>query len=92
MNRYALTLFVLGDSPRSARAIENLKRLCEGRLRGVCDVEVVDVGADPERADTDRVMAVPTLVRVSPLPVRRVVGDLSDADRVLDGLGIYATN
>jgi circadian clock protein KaiB len=83
-----LTLFVGGASEFSARAIANVRRLCDTALAGRCSLSVVDVH---ERADTgggDRVLATPALVRNWPLPVRRIVGDLSDANKVLHALGL----
>lgn len=83
---YVLTLYVAGQSPRSVRAIESLKRICEESLQGRYRLEVVDLYQQPERALHDDVVAVPTLVRRLPEPIRRVIGDLSDTERVLVGL------
>ena len=88
MSRFRLTLYVAGDSPRSQQARANLRRLCDERLGGSCDVRVVDVAADPAAAETARVLTTPTVVRETPEPSRRVTGDLSDLDRVLAGLGL----
>lgn len=86
--RTRLRLYVAGTSPRSTRSIESVRRLCEGRLGGACDLEVVDIYQQSALAGADGVVAAPTLVRLSPLPARRIAGDLSDERRVLDGLGL----
>jgi len=84
--RYHLTLFVSGASGLSARAIDDVRRLCDVHLSERAELTVVDVYAEPQAALSSRVSVVPTLVRTSPLPVRRVVGDLSRAERVLSAL------
>ena len=84
--RYALRLFVAGTTANSLRAIENLRRICDAHLAGRVDLEVVDIYQQPELAETHQVVAAPTLLRLRPLPLRRVVGDLSDEPRVLKGL------
>lgn len=76
-------LFVAGNSPRSTQAVENLKRLGDDALEGRYEMEVVDVLENPERAEEDRILATPTLVKHAPLPQRRVMGDLSDTETVL---------
>ena len=81
-----LRLYVAGTSPRSTRSIESVRRLCEHRLGGACDLEVVDIYQQSALAGADGVVAAPTLVRLAPLPARRIAGDLSDERRVLDGL------
>ena len=86
--RTRLRLYVAGTSPRSTRSIESVRRLCEHRLGGACDLEVVDIYQQSALAGADGVVAAPTLVRLSPLPARRIAGDLSDERRVLDGLGL----
>ncbi|MFJ7437284.1 circadian clock KaiB family protein [Methylorubrum thiocyanatum] len=86
--RIRLRLYVAGTSPRSTRSIESVRRLCERRLGGVCDLEVVDIYQQAALAAADGVVAAPTLVRLSPLPARRIAGDLSDERRVLDGLAL----
>ncbi|MCH1866898.1 circadian clock KaiB family protein [Nocardioides sp. CFH 31398] len=83
---FHLRLYVAGQTPRSALAQANLYALCEARLPGRHHIEIVDLMDEPARARTDGVIAVPTLIRVSPTPVRRVVGDLSDTARLLAGL------
>lgn len=86
--RYVLRLYVTGSTPRSVRAIENLRRICEEHLFGRYDLEVIDIYQRPEAAREFQVIAVPTLVRLLPEPLRRVIGDLSDRDKVLHGLDI----
>lgn len=86
--RTRLRLYVAGTSPRSTRSIESVRLLCERRLGGSCDLEVVDIYQQAALAGADGVVAAPTLVRLSPLPARRITGDLSDERRVLDGLGL----
>ena len=83
---FDLRLYVAGQSPKSIRAIENLRRVCDEYLPGRCRIEVVDLLENPELARGDEIIAVPTLVRRLPLPVRTIIGDLSDTDRVLVGL------
>jgi len=86
--RYKLRLFVTGTTPRSTRAIENMKHICEENLEGQYDLEVIDVYADPEATKELQVVATPTLVKVLPEPLRRIIGDLSDRERVLAGLNL----
>ncbi|WP_428483579.1 circadian clock KaiB family protein [Rhodopila sp.] len=85
-NAYRLRLFVAGSTPRSRRAIENLKQVCDQHLVGQVDLEVIDIYQQPELAEKHQVVAVPTLVKLLPLPVRRIIGDLSEQERVLRGL------
>jgi circadian clock protein KaiB len=85
---YLLRLFVSGASPRSARAIANIKAICERHADGVYLLEVVDIYQQPELARTAQLVAAPTLLKTAPPPVRRLVGDLSDHARVLAGLGL----
>jgi circadian clock protein KaiB len=82
-----LRLYVAGDSPRAQHAIRSLSRLDATTLAGRYALEVVDVLEQPERAETDHVLATPTLLRVSPAPTRRILGDLGDLERLLDALG-----
>lgn len=77
-----------GASPRAATAIENLRRICEDELQGQYDLEIIDVLDQPEAAEIDRVLATPTLIKQLPPPLRRVIGDLSDRDKVLLGLEV----
>jgi len=87
-DRYVLRLYVAGALPASARAVEALTDLCEGYLRGRYDLAVIDIYQQPQLALDERIDVVPMLVRCSPPPVRRIVGDLSDKDHVLLGLDL----
>jgi circadian clock protein KaiB len=89
---YELTLFVNGASDLSARAIANARRLCDTHLDGRCRLSVVDLQEDPAAVVSSRVLAAPTLVRNRPLPVRKLVGDLSRIDKVLQALELPAAN
>jgi circadian clock protein KaiB len=88
MNQFILKLYVSGDSPRAQAAIANLKRICEEDLAGRYSLEIVDVLQNPEAAESDKVLATPTLIKRLPPPLRRVIGDLSDKDKVLVGLEV----
>ena len=83
---YDLRLYVAGQTPRSVLAIDNLRRLCDEHLSGRYQVEVIDLLVNPALARGDEILAVPTLVRKLPAPIRKIIGDLSDAERVLVGL------
>jgi circadian clock protein KaiB len=85
---YLLRLFVSGRTQRSARALRNLESLCDDALGGRYRVEVIDVLDDPGAADEDRIIVTPTLLRLLPPPIRRVIGDLSDRESVLVGLDL----
>ena len=86
--RYVLRLFVSGTTARSTRAIENLRRLCEEQLQGRYTLEVVDIYQHPEAARDNQIVAAPTLVKLLPDPVRHIVGDLANEERVLRGLNL----
>lgn len=83
---YHLRLYVAGQSPKSVRAVENLRRVCEDYLPGRYTIELVDLLENPQLARGDEIIAVPTLVRKLPEPIRRIIGDLSDTEKVLVGL------
>ena len=83
-----LRLYVTGSSPRSIRAIANIRRICDEYLRGCHDLEVVDISQHPLLAKSEQILAAPTLVKMSPLPSRRFVGDMSQSERILLGLGL----
>jgi len=85
---YNLRLYVAGQTPKSLAAIANLKRICETHLAGRYAVEVIDLIDKPQLAATDQILAIPTLVRRVPEPLRRIIGDLSQTERVLMGLDI----
>ncbi len=88
--RYVLRLFITGSTPRSIRAIDNMRRICREHLAGRYDLKVIDVYQDPEATRDLQIVATPTLVKVLPEPLRRIIGDLSDRERVLAGLEIAA--
>jgi circadian clock protein KaiB len=88
---YQLTLFITGGSPNSVRAINNLKVICEKHLSGRYELDIIDVYQNPELANQEQIIALPTLIKRSPEPVRRLVGDMSDTAKVLRGLGISDT-
>jgi circadian clock protein KaiB len=83
---WRLRLYVAGQSPKSLRAFANLKRLCDEHLAGHYDIEVIDLVEHPELARSDDILAIPTLVRRLPSPLRKIIGDLSNTERVLVGL------
>lgn len=85
---YVLRLYITGTTPRSARAIETIKRLCEDHLEGEYDLRVIDLYQQPSLAAAAQILAAPTLVKQLPAPVRRFVGDMTDEQRVRNGLGI----
>lgn len=88
MTMAVLQLYVSGKTTRSLTAAACLRRICEGHLNGNYELTVIDVLAQPELADAARILATPTTVRMAPLPVCRVIGDLSDADKVMTALGL----
>jgi circadian clock protein KaiB len=85
-DQWELRLYVAGNSARSLLAFANLKRICEEHLRGRYSIEVIDLLERPQLAHGDQIVALPTLVRKLPVPIRRIVGDLSDTERTLVGL------
>ena len=87
-DHWKLRLYVAGQTPRSLVAFTNLKRLCEGHLSGRYVIEVIDLVKTPRLAKDDQILAIPTLVRKLPLPVRKIIGDLSNTERVLVGLDL----
>ncbi|SIN76160.1 circadian clock KaiB family protein [Chitinophaga niabensis] len=87
---FVLRLFVTGASPNSVRAISNLKELCEQYLPGKYSLEVIDVYQETEVAQQEQIVALPLLIKKYPFPERRLIGDLSDTDKVLKGLGLKA--
>ena len=84
--QWHLRLYVAGQSPKSLRAFSNLMRICEEHLDSRYDIEIVDLLENPQLAAGDEIVAIPTLVRRLPAPMRKIIGDLSDSDRVLVGL------
>ena len=86
--RYELRLYIAGNTPKSNTAIRNLKKYCEEHLKGMYDIEVVDLLVNPQLAAGDQILAIPTLVKKVPEPVRKIIGDLSNEEKVLVGLNI----
>lgn len=86
--QWLLRLYVAGQTPRSVLAFANLRQICEEYLAGRYQIEVIDLQAHPELAREDQILAIPTLVRALPEPVRRIIGDLSQTERVLVGLDL----
>ena len=85
---WQLRLYVAGNTPKSAAAIANLKRYCEVHLKGRYQIDVIDLLKHPQLAAGDQILAVPTLVRKVPVPVRKIIGDLSNEEKVLVGLDL----
>ncbi|MGP0593534.1 circadian clock KaiB family protein [Nitrospira sp. T9] len=86
---YHLTLYVAGYSPKSRLAMSNLKQLCDTRLSSKYTVEIVDLLREPHRARLDQIVAIPTLVKKLPPPLKKIIGDLSNTEKVLVGLDLY---
>lgn len=85
---WELRLYVAGQTPRSLAAFANLKKICEDKLTGHYHIEVVDLLKKPQLASDDQILAIPTLVRKLPPPLRKIIGDLSNTERVLVGLNL----
>jgi len=85
---YILQLYICGATPRSTRALTNIKQICDEHLSGRYDLQVIDIFQSPDQIAQDDIVAAPTLIKKSPLPVRRFVGDLSDINKVITGLAI----
>jgi circadian clock protein KaiB len=88
LNTYVLKLYVTGKTPRAELAIANLRRVCEAELQGLYELQIIDVLEQPQLAEDDKILATPTLIKQLPLPLRRIIGDLSDKDKVLLGLEV----
>jgi len=85
---WQLRLYVAGQTPKSLTAFANLKNICENHLNGRYSIEVIDLMEQPQLSKGDQILAIPTLVRKLPQPVRKIIGDLSDTNRVLVGLDL----
>ena len=85
---WQLRLYVAGQTPRSLAAFSNLKKICENHLRGGYSIEVIDLLEQPHLSKGDQILAIPTLVRKLPQPMRKIIGDLSNTERVLIGLDV----
>jgi circadian clock protein KaiB len=88
LETFVLRLYVAGQTTKAVRAFENLKRLCEEHLAGRYEIEIIDLLENPQLAQGDQILAVPTLVRRLPEPMKKIIGDLSNSERVLVGLDL----
>jgi circadian clock protein KaiB len=88
MKNYGFKLYITGQTQHSDTAIENLRRICKACISVECDIRVIDVLDEPEQAELDHIIATPTLIKTEPLPARRVIGDLSDIEKVILLLGL----
>lgn len=89
---YVLRLYVTGTTPKSVQAITNIKEVCESHLKGRYELEVIDTYQKPQMAKEDQIVALPTLIKELPSPLRRIIGDLSDTEKVLVGLDLIEKN
>jgi circadian clock protein KaiB len=87
---YVLRLYVIGSTPRSARAIANIRKICDEHLEGRYDLEVVDISQHLMLAEGEQIIATPTLIKKLPLPLRRFIGDMSQSERIVLGLDLRA--
>ncbi|MFC1895690.1 circadian clock KaiB family protein [Thermodesulfobacteriota bacterium] len=90
--KYVLRLFVTGMTPKSTLAIANVQELCNKHLAGRYELEVIDIYQQPQRAKGEQIIAAPTLIKKLPLPLRRLIGDMSDTERFLVGIDLKAKN
>jgi circadian clock protein KaiB len=88
LSKFLLKLYVAGKTLRAEQAIANLRRICREELDGRYELEIIDVVEAPEKAEADKILATPTLIKALPPPLRRVIGDLSDKEKVLLGLEV----
>jgi circadian clock protein KaiB len=88
MSSYSFKVFVTGETARSREAVTNLRALCEARVAGIYELEIVDVIERPDLAEDNRIIATPTVVKLAPLPRRRVIGDLSDRNQAATALDL----
>ena len=89
--KYLLKLYITGETPNSIKAIGNLKKICEEELAGEYEMKVVDILKEPTLAREDKIIATPTAVKALPLPIRKVIGDLSQKEKILLGLDLVPT-
>ena len=87
-DKWVLRLYIAGQTPKAITAFANLKKICEEQLKGEYSIEVIDLLINPQLGYEDQILALPTLVRKLPVPVRKIIGDLSNAERVLVGLDL----
>ena len=90
--KWELRLYIAGNTPKSVLALKNLKKYCEEHLKGEYRIEVIDLLVQPQLAEGDQILAIPTLVRKFPEPIRKIIGDLSNEEKVLVGLNIRSLN
>jgi len=90
--KWELRLYIAGKTPKSVTALSNLQRYCEEHLKGQYKIEVIDLLVQPQLAEGDQILAIPTLVRKVPEPIRKIIGDLSNEEKVLVGLNIRPIN
>ncbi|MCG8549278.1 MAG: circadian clock protein KaiB [Desulfobacterales bacterium] len=88
MVSYKLKLYITGHTTASRRALENIRRICKEQLAGKYDLQVIDVLKEPQLAEADKIIATPTLVKKLPVPLRKIIGDLSNTDKVILGLDL----
>jgi circadian clock protein KaiB len=88
---YILRLFITGATPNSIRAVSNLKQICEDHIKGRYSLEIIDVYQQQDVAEKEQLVALPLLIKKRPLPERRLIGDLSDTEKVLKGLGLFTS-
>ncbi len=86
--RYVLRLYVSGITPRSRTAIQNIRKVCEENLNGRYDLEIIDIYQQPERIREEQILAAPTLIKKLPLPLRKIIGDMSNTERILVALDL----
>ena len=91
-DKWVLRLYVAGQTPKALTAFANLKKICEEQLQGKYSIEVIDLLLNPQLGTEDQILALPTLVRKLPVPVRKIIGDLSNTERVLVGLDLLSVN
>jgi circadian clock protein KaiB len=90
MNKYLLKLYITGQTTRSKQAVANLRRICEEELHTQFELVIIDILERPQLAEDEKILATPTLIKELPLPLRRVIGDLSDKEKVLLGLDLLS--
>jgi circadian clock protein KaiB len=86
--KYVLRLYITGITPKSTRSIQNIKKICEENLKGRYELEVIDIYQQPTLAKNEQIIATPTLIKKLPLPLRRLIGDMSNKERILVGLDL----
>jgi circadian clock protein KaiB len=91
-NHYVLRLYVTGITPKSRLAIRHVKKICEENLQGRYDLEVIDIYQQPDLIREEQILAAPTLIKKLPLPLRKIIGDMSNTDRILVGLDLKVNN